>query len=110
MDQFGLNVNRATYTATNTALNNTQGIFIEQNSRGEAEAGELLKYDQLLKITWTRPSQNSPVQEIVLTENIEEAKRMIRRIPINIMCTIYFRRTTDPRSYVVFNDGRPISV
>ena len=95
MDQFGLNINRATYRDTNNELDNTHGIFIERNSRGEAWAGDLLKYDQLLKITWTRPSQNSPMTTVDLTgdiENIQDMVREINRIPINIMCKIYYKR------------------
>ena len=80
MDQFGININRATHRDTNNELNNTQGIFIEQNSRGATWAGDLLKYDQLLKITWTRPSQNSPMTTVDLTGDIDNIQDVVRDI------------------------------
>ena len=95
MDDFALVINRATYKNTNNELNNERGIFIEQNKRGPY-AGDLVKFDQLLEITWKPPSQNRPMQVVPLTgeyvDNFEEAVRMINEIPINNMCKFYFKR------------------
>ena len=89
MDQFGFSIKKG----TNTDLLE-QGIFIEKNSRGTAMAGDIQKHDQLMKITWKKASQNSTPQEFVLehTDSIQQIAQRISRIPINIVCTLYYRR------------------
>ena len=89
MDQFGFSIKKG----TNRDLLE-EGIFVEKNSRGTAMAGDIRKYDQLVKITWKKASQNSTMQEFALehSDSIQQIAQRVSRIPINIVCTIHYRR------------------
>ena len=99
MDQFGFSIKKG----TNTDLLE-QGIFVEKNSRGTSMAGDIQKYDQLVKITWKKASQNSTVQECVFqhSDSIQQIAQHVSRIPINVICTIHYRRLNSKPNFISF--------